>query len=153
MEYARQASDPSIRPLLILFPDNDFLTLNLTKSWQISAPAYTGLPRPPGPPPVANGYLWASYDSLYLYGGEFSDDPIMSPVPFSLWQYQIEMAQWSEHNDPTTSAGVNAPATGSTVNRAAEGAGFSVAALGRGWYFGGHEDRELDFKRMPTMKK
>ncbi len=58
------------------------------------------------------GSLWSSYDTLWLYGGEFSDNPSMSPLPVS--------------NQP--------------VQRAAEGAGLSVPELGKSWYFGGHLD-------------
>ncbi|KAF2753639.1 hypothetical protein EJ05DRAFT_541666 [Pseudovirgaria hyperparasitica] len=120
--------------------NNYFLSLDLTKTWQISDPALTGYPQPSGPPPVSNGFLWNSHDSLYLYGGEFSDTPITSPVPFSTWEYDIKAGNWVEHEDPKTSAGKNAEPEGQSVQRAAEGAGAGVAALGRGWYFGGHLD-------------
>jgi hypothetical protein len=100
----------------------------------------TGLAQPSGPPPVANGYLWNSYDSLYLYGGEYSDNPQGTPEAFSLWEYNIASASWTEHQNPTTSGGTNSVAAGAPIQRAAEGAGFSLASLGRGWYFGGHID-------------
>ncbi|OAP59005.1 hypothetical protein AYL99_06302 [Fonsecaea erecta] len=125
--------------------NNDFLTLDLTKSWQISSPSLTGLPVPSGPPAVSLGYLWNSYDALYLYGGEFSDTPIASPVPFSLWAYDISSSTWSESSNPQTSAGQNSEPAGQPVQRAAEGAGVSVPNLGRGYYFGGH----LDFLTTP----
>ncbi|KAI7541876.1 kelch repeat protein [Hortaea werneckii] len=112
--------------------NNDFLTLDLTRTWQIAQPS--------GPPPVALGYLWNSYDSLYLYGGEFSDSPAQSPDAFSLWEYQLDEHRWVEHDNPTTSSGENAPSDGVAVQRAAEGAGVSVPSLGRGFYFGGHQD-------------
>ncbi|KAI6803544.1 kelch repeat protein [Hortaea werneckii] len=120
--------------------NNDFLTVDLTRTWQIAQPSLSGLPQPSGPPPVALGYLWNSYDSLYLYGGEFSDTPVQSPDAFSLWEYQINEQRWVEHDDPTTSSGGNAPSDGVAVQRAAEGAGVSVPSLGRGFYFGGHQD-------------
>ncbi|KAF2420757.1 hypothetical protein EJ08DRAFT_598111 [Tothia fuscella] len=120
--------------------NNDFLTLDLTKTWQISSPAMSGLPQPSGPPPVSNGYLWSSYDALYLYGGEYSDKPQGTPDAFSLWEYDIKGSKWKEHKDPKTSAGKNSEAAGQSIQRAAEGAGFSLPALGRGWYFGGHLD-------------
>ncbi|KAI6867373.1 kelch repeat protein [Hortaea werneckii] len=120
--------------------NNDFLTLDLTKTWQIANPSLSGLPQPSGPPPVALGYLWNSYESLYLYGGEFSDSPAQSPDAFSLWEYQIDEQRWVEHDNPTTSSGENAPSDGDAVQRAAEGAGVSVPSLGRGFYFGGHQD-------------
>lgn len=119
---------------------NDFLTLDLTQSWQISAPSLTGLPQPDGPPAVSLGQLWASYDSLWLYGGEFSDSPIVQPSNNSVWEYNIGSKQWIEHADPKTSAGKNAEDAGQSVQRAAEGAGVTVPTLGRGFYFAGHLD-------------
>ncbi|GAB7360883.1 hypothetical protein MBLNU230_g0869t1 [Neophaeotheca triangularis] len=120
--------------------NNNFLTLDLTRTWQISTPALEGLPQPSGPPAVALGYLWNSRDSLYLYGGQFSWQPPRSPTPFSLWEYSIPNEEWIEHSDPTTSEGESAPSGGDDVQRSAEGAGVTVSALGRGFYFGGHLD-------------
>jgi len=120
--------------------DNDFLSLDLTKSWEISSPTLQGLAQPSGPPPVSNGYLWNSYDTLYLYGGEFSDQPATSPVPFSTWSYNILSSSWQEHTNPIDSPGVNSDGGNLPVQRAAEGAGASIPSLGRGYYFGGHLD-------------
>lgn len=121
--------------------NNDLLTLDLTKSWQISSPALTGLPRPPsGVPQVSLGALWGSPSSLWLYGGMVSDKPTKSPPSNSVWEYNIVSKQWVEHKDPKTSKGDNADGNGDSVQRAAEGAPFSVASLGRAWYFGGHLD-------------
>ncbi|MCJ1254015.1 hypothetical protein MMC24_001829 [Lignoscripta atroalba] len=120
--------------------NNDLLALPLTETWQISSPTLKGLPKPSGPPPVANGYLWNSYDSLFLYGGEYSDKPATSPVPYALWQYDIASSSWKEHGNPQTSAGTNSEPENQPVQHAAEGAGISVPQLGRGWYFGGHLD-------------
>ncbi|KAK5958029.1 hypothetical protein OHC33_001219 [Knufia fluminis] len=113
--------------------NNDFLSLDLTKSWQIGSPSLTGLPTPSGPPAVSLGQLWSSTDDLYLYGGQFSDAPATSPVPFSLWSYDIAGSKWNEHQNPTFE-------DGTPVQRASEGAGISVPSLGRGFYFGGHLD-------------
>jgi hypothetical protein len=125
---------------LMKFSDNDFLTLDLTKTWDISSPSISGLPQPSGPPPVALGYLWHSYESLFLYGGMFSDNPSTSPLPVSTWEYNIKSSQWSEHSNPQTSAGNNSDGGNTPVQRAAEGAGLSVPELGKSWYFGGHLD-------------
>ncbi|KAJ9611097.1 hypothetical protein H2200_004280 [Cladophialophora chaetospira] len=125
--------------------NNDFLAIDLTKSWQISSPSMTGLPVPSGPPAVSLGYLWNSYDALYLYGGEFSDTPVTSPMPFSTWSYDISSSSWSESSDPQTSSGDNSEPANQPVQRAAEGAGVSVPSQGRGFYFGGH----LDFLTTP----
>ena len=120
--------------------DNDFLSIDLTKTWQIAAPSLNGLPQPSGPPNVSLGSLWNSHESLYLYGGEFSWKPVVSPTAFSLWEYEIANGQWLEHSSPSTSAGSNSESGDQLVQRAAEGAGVSVPALGRAWYFGGHQD-------------
>ncbi|GAM85590.1 hypothetical protein ANO11243_035970 [Dothideomycetidae sp. 11243] len=120
--------------------DNDFLTLDLTSNWSISAPPLVGLPQPSGPPSVALGSLWNSYDSLYLYGGEFSSNPAVTPTAVSLWEYQISSSKWVEHQNPITSAGQYSTDAGIAVGRTAEGAGIAVPALGRAWYFGGHQD-------------
>ncbi len=120
--------------------DNDFLTLDLTKTWDRTLPSLTGLPQPSGPPAVALGALWHTYDSLFLYGGEFSDNPATSPVPVSTWEYSINSATWTEFSNPETSAGNNSDGGNQPVQRSAEGAGLSVPELGRSWYFGGHLD-------------
>ena len=120
--------------------NNDFLTIDVTKSWDISSPVIAGLPEPSGPPPVSNGYLWNTYDTLYLYGGEYSSDPITTPSPYSLWQYDIASSAWTETQNPQTSAGNNSDGGNQPVLASAEGAGVSVPELGRGFYFGGHQD-------------
>lgn len=112
----------------------------MTQSWQISKPSLTGLPIPSGPPAVSLGTLWGSPSSLWLYGGQFSDKPIVKPGPNSVWEYNIGNKQWNEHKSPKTSAGVSSSGDGQDVQRSAEGAGISVASLGRGWFFGGHLD-------------
>lgn len=120
--------------------NNDFLSLPLSESWGISSPKLKGLPRPVGPPPVSNGYLWHSYDALYLYGGEYSDAPFEDFGPFTLWEYDIKSSSWIEHASPKTSAGNTSAGENQPVQRVGEGAGITVPELGRGWYFGGHYD-------------
>ncbi|RYP62504.1 hypothetical protein DL771_009712 [Monosporascus sp. 5C6A] len=119
---------------------NDFLTLDLTESWDIVSPALTGLPRPDGPPAVSLGYLWNDYNRLFLYGGQFSDDPPRTPEPVSTWVYDISSSTWTEFEDPRTSAGNYSAPAGERVQRSSEGAGVSVPELGVSWYFGGHLD-------------
>lgn len=124
---------------------NDFVTLDLTKTWQAGQPPFKGLPQPSGPPAVALGYLWNSLDSLFLYGGEFEKNPgspypAVTIPPFSTWEYDIASSSWIEHSNPVTSQGTSAPDAGVSVERAAEGAGVNVPSLGRGFYFGGHLD-------------
>ena len=120
--------------------NNNFLYLPLNDSFTIASPTLKGMPQPSGPPPVANGYLWNSYDSLFLYGGEFSDKPATSPVPYAMWEYDIKAGSWKKHDSPKTSDGTNSDPGNQPVMQAAEGAGISVPELGRGWYFGGHLD-------------
>lgn len=119
---------------------NDFFTVDLSKSWDISSPVVKGLPQPSGPPAVANGYLWNSYDSLFLYGGIFQDTPAVEPGPYSLWEYQIKDSKWVEHKSPKTSAGNNSEDANQPVQSAGEGAGISIPELGRGYFFAGHLD-------------
>lgn len=119
---------------------NDFFTVDLSKSWDISAPSISGLPQPSGPPAVANGYLWNSYDSLFLYGGIVQDTPPAVPDPYSLWEYQIKSGKWVEHSNPKTSNGNNSDGGNQPVLQAGEGAGVSIPELGRGYFFGGHYD-------------
>ncbi|KAL8640793.1 MAG: hypothetical protein Q9228_002332 [Teloschistes exilis] len=119
---------------------NDFFTVDLTKSWDISAPVVSGLPQPSGPPAVANGFLWNSYDSLYLYGGIVSDSPAAVPDPYSLWEYQIKNAKWVEHQNPKTSNGNSSDGGNQPVLQTGEGAGISIPELGRGYFFAGHLD-------------
>ena len=120
--------------------NNNFLALDITKQWEISSPALTGLAQPSGPPAVANAFLWNSYTSLFLYGGEYSDSPVALPAANSLWEYDISSSSWIQHKNPQTSAGTNSDEGGQPVQEAAEGAGVTVPGLGRGFYFGGHQD-------------
>ncbi|KAI1759572.1 hypothetical protein GGR53DRAFT_527126 [Hypoxylon sp. FL1150] len=120
--------------------NNDFISLDLTKSWDISSPALTGLAQPSGPPAVSLGYLWNDLDRLYLYGGEVSDNPVTDPPQVSTWMYDVASSTWTEYQNPTTSAGNVSDPAGAAVQRAAEGAGISVPELGVSWYFGGHLD-------------
>jgi hypothetical protein len=123
--------------------NNNFLTLDLTRTWNIAKPSLTKLPQPSGssaPPAVALGYLWSSHESLFLYGGQFSWKPAESPTAFSTWEYSMASEEWIEHSNPQTSKGESAPSDGDSVQRASEGAGVNVPSLGRGFYFGGHLD-------------
>ena len=120
--------------------NNDFITIDVTKSWDISAPSIVGLPQPSGPPPVANGYLWNSYDSLFLYGGEYSSQPTTTPQAYSMWEYNIKGSSWTEHQNPKSSNGNNSDGGNQPVLGSAEGAGIAVPELGRGFFFAGHED-------------
>ena len=119
---------------------NDFFSVDLTKSWTIGSPSISGLPQPSGPPAVANGYLWNSYDSLFLYGGIYSDTPEADPQPYSLWEYQLKSSSWVEHSNPKTSNGNNSEGGNQPVQQAGEGAGISIPELGRGYFFAGHLD-------------
>ncbi|KAL8829926.1 MAG: hypothetical protein Q9170_005969 [Blastenia crenularia] len=119
---------------------NDFFTVDLTKSWNVTAPSVNGLAQPSGPPTVANGFLWNSYDSLFLYGGIVSDTPPAIPDPYSLWEYQIKPGKWVEHSNPKTSKGNNSDGGNQPVLQSGEGAGISIPELGRGYYFAGHFD-------------
>ena len=120
--------------------NNNFSSIDVSKTWKISSPTIKSLDQPSGPPPVANGFLWHSYDSLFLYGGEYSDHPVTSPSPYALWEYSIASSKWIQHQNPKTSGGKNSDGGNQPVQNAAEGAGISVPSIGRGFYFGGHLD-------------
>lgn len=126
--------------IFVPLPDNNFLTLDLTKSWDTKTPILNGLPQPSGPPKVAMGYLWNDYNNLYLYGGQFADNPFVEPSRSSVWKYSVRGASWTENQKPETSSGNNSEPGGVPVQRSAEGAGLSVPELGLSWYFGGHLD-------------
>ena len=117
---------------------NDFLTLDATKTWQVTTPQLNPLPQPSGPPSVASGTLWHSLTTLFLYGGEYQDTPAVSPSPFALWSYDIPSQSWSQHSSPSSLPGNNSDGGKHPVQNAAEGAGISVPSLGRAYYFGGH---------------
>lgn len=119
---------------------NDFLSMDVTKDFDISDPPQKGLPQPSGIPATSNGFLWHSYDTLFLYGGEVSDSPRAYPPDYSLWAYDIKNSKWIEHRNPKTSAGNNSEDGGQPVQRSGEGAGVNVPELGRGYYFAGHLD-------------
>ncbi|ROW07024.1 hypothetical protein VPNG_06629 [Cytospora leucostoma] len=120
--------------------NNDLITLDLTSTWDTSSPSLIGLTQPSGPPAVALGTLWHDYNNVYLYGGEFADNPYVEPAAVSTWQYSVSDGTWTEYSNPKTSSGNNSDGGGVAVQRAAEGAGVSVPELGLSWYFGGHLD-------------
>lgn len=128
------SGDQSFTMAILIVLDNNFVTVDLNTGWQISSPSIESQPQPSGPPPVANGFLWNSQDTLYLYGGQFSDNPEASPVPYSMWSYNIPSSEWQESESPRTVDDV-------PVERSSEGSGVNLPSLGRGLYFGGHVDR------------
>lgn len=119
---------------------NDFISIDLSKTWQTGGPPLKALTAASNVPPVALGYLWNSVESLWLYGGEYSWKPPVTPAPFATWEYNIAKGEWIEHSNPKTSAGLSAPDSGVAVQRSAEGAGVNIPTLGRGFYMGGHLD-------------
>jgi len=116
--------------------DNYFLTLDLSKPFNISSPPITGLntsPLPPlGPPAISLGALWSSSDGSYLYqfAGECSDTPATTPAIELLWKYDIRNQSWA-----------SVAPQGDTIQRPAEGASCVIpAGNGVGVYVGGHLD-------------
>ena len=51
------------------------------------------------------GYLWNDYNNLYLYGGQFADNPFAEPSRSSVWRYSVRGASWTEDENPKTSSG------------------------------------------------
>ncbi|KAL8280709.1 hypothetical protein RQP46_007032 [Phenoliferia psychrophenolica] len=118
---------------------NALVALDLSTNWPTGTPAISLVTADTGntssPPAVALGALWASSDgnSLYQYGGEFSDTPDVAPPVQAIWRYSIQNKTW----------GI-VPTTGDTITRAAEGSTAVVPSGGTsdnmGYYFSGHED-------------
>ena len=88
-------------------------------------------------PSRAVGTLWPSADgsTLYQYGGQFSDSPVVPSVPAQeVFAYDIEQGEWS-----------TVETNGEVVGRTAEGSATIVPGLGQGgdsvgFYFSGHQD-------------
>jgi hypothetical protein len=89
------------------------------------------------PDAVFFSFLWNDGKTLYLYGGEYSDDPVVTPDPFNLWAYDIAGESWSNVASKTS---VSSDSGSTSIQRAAEGAGASIPNRGLMYYFGGHED-------------
>jgi hypothetical protein len=117
---------------------NNFITIDLRKTWSVARPAFSSLPHPVGPPAVASGYLWSSYDSIFQYGGQYSGAE--TPAAFRLWDYGIKSKAWAEHAQPLSTGGNNSEPANVAIQRIANGAGVSISAQGRGYYFGGYID-------------
>ncbi|KAI8447109.1 hypothetical protein BY996DRAFT_4593888 [Phakopsora pachyrhizi] len=119
---------------------NALLSLDLSKPWNTGSPSLSlirpdsGDPR--SPPAVSLGALWSSADGqkLYLWGGQFSDNPTVTPGPMNMFEYDTRSGAWS-----TLST------SGDSVLRPSEGAGAVVPGIGTNsnsmaYYFGGHLD-------------
>lgn len=119
---------------------NALLSLDLTSSWNAGSPALSLVEKdnsnPYSPPAVALGALWPSLDGqlLYLWGGQFADNPAVSPGPMNTFVYNVTARSWKAINT-----------TGDPVLRPSEGASALVPAIGTNgapmaYYFGGHLD-------------
>ncbi|KAH9471756.1 hypothetical protein MJO28_002401 [Puccinia striiformis f. sp. tritici] len=119
---------------------NALLSLDLSTSWNAGSPALSLVEKdngnPYSPPAVSLGALWSSADGqqLYLWGGQFADNPAVNPGPMNTFAYNIATRSWKSINT-----------TGDTVLRPSEGASALVPAIGSNgapmaYYFGGHLD-------------
>lgn len=119
---------------------NALLALDLTRSWNAGSPSLTLVLKdngnPYSPPAVSLGALWSSADGskLYLWGGQFADNPYVSPGPMNTFEYNLLSNSWRSINT-----------LGDSVLRTSEGAAAIVPDLGSNgspaaFYFGGHLD-------------
>ncbi|KAA1135319.1 hypothetical protein PGTUg99_009622 [Puccinia graminis f. sp. tritici] len=119
---------------------NALLSLDLSTSWNAGSPALSLVEKdnsnPYSPPAVSLGALWASADGqqLYLWGGQFADNPAVNPGPMNTYLYSIPNRSWKSINT-----------TGDSVLRPSEGASALVPGIGSNgspmaYYFGGHLD-------------
>lgn len=126
---------------------NALLSLDLTKPWNAGSPALNLIIKdslnPYSPPAVSLGSLWSSNDgqSLYQWGGQFADNPYISPGPSNTFKFDTQSLTWNQINNTM----------GDQVLRASEGASALVPNLGSNsnhlaYYFGGH----LDWASVPN---
>lgn len=121
---------------------NALLSLDLSTGWNAGAPPLTLVSPDSGdpynPPAVALGALWAGGqggNTLYQYGGQFSDSPYVTPGSSGVVEYDIGSGSWS---NATTQNGYD-------IVRVSEGAtavspGLGTGGSGIAWYFSGHID-------------
>ncbi|GAA5864212.1 hypothetical protein JCM8547_001294 [Rhodosporidiobolus lusitaniae] len=119
---------------------NALVSMSLDEDWQTGAPPLKLVQADNGnyssPPAVTLGALWASADgnTLYQYGGSFSDSPSVDPPLEHIYAYSIEDDAWSVVDT-----------TGDTIGRVAEGQPAIVQGQGTngenvGYYSHGHQD-------------
>ncbi|GAA5836726.1 hypothetical protein JCM3766R1_007002 [Sporobolomyces carnicolor] len=120
---------------------NALVSIDLSTDWQAGTPPLTLVEAATTnytyPPAVSLGTLWPSADgsTLYQYGGQFSDSPVVPSVPAQeVFAYDIEQGEWS-----------TVETNGEVVGRTAEGSATIVPGLGQGgdnvgFYFSGHQD-------------
>lgn len=125
--------------------DDYFLSLDLSKPFNISSPPIKGLDisgQPPlDPPAVSQGALWPSSDGKYLYqfGGESSNNSVTLPSTELVWKYTIKNQSWS-----------SVTPKGDSIQRPAEGASCAIPmGRGMGVYVGG----VLDAYTVPEWSK
>ena len=105
---------------------NALLSLDLDQNFPAGAPRFnlvqsdTGNPQ--SPPAVSLAALWASHDgqTLYSYGGEFSDTPSVTPVSSPVYAYNVPSKKWSAVTN----------LKGDAIQRSAEGATAFAPGLG-----------------------
>ncbi|MBW0553315.1 hypothetical protein O181_093030 [Austropuccinia psidii MF-1] len=123
---------------------NALLSLDLSISWNAGSPALSLIQKdnsnPYSPPSVSLGALWSNdqSQSLYLYGGQFSDNPTVLPGPSNVFQFDLKSKSWKSINSTNTS-------NDQPVQRVSEGASALVPNMGSNqnplaFYFGGHLD-------------
>ncbi|GAA5946615.1 hypothetical protein JCM3765_000319 [Sporobolomyces pararoseus] len=120
---------------------NALVGIDLSEDWPTGTPKISlveaATSNYTSPPAVSLGTLWPSSDgsTLYQYGGQFSDSPVVPSVPAQqIFAYEIEKGEWS-----------TIETKGDVVGRTAEGSAAIVPGSGEGgdnvgYYFSGHQD-------------
>ncbi|GAA6007118.1 hypothetical protein JCM10207_001514 [Rhodosporidiobolus poonsookiae] len=119
---------------------NALVSLPLDQDWQSGTPPLTLVQADSGnyssPPAVTLGALWASADgnTLYQYGGSFSDSPSVDPPVNHIWSYDIQGGSWNQ-----------VETNGDNFGNVAEGQPTIVPGQGEngenvGYYSHGHQD-------------
>ncbi|GAA5922899.1 hypothetical protein JCM1841_003775 [Sporobolomyces salmonicolor] len=119
---------------------NALVAIALDQDWPTGTPNIRLVQEDNGnysyPPAVALGALWTSANgqTLYQYGGQFSDSPTVPPPAENVFAYDIPSNSWSV-----------VQTNGVRVGRVAEGCPAIVPAQGTdgdnvGYYFSGHQD-------------
>ncbi|GAA5880857.1 hypothetical protein JCM1840_003301 [Sporobolomyces johnsonii] len=119
---------------------NALVAIGLDQDWPTGTPDISLVQGDNGnytyPPAVALGALWSSADgqTLYQYGGQFSDSPTVPPPAENVFAYDIPSNSWSI-----------VQTSGDRVGRVAEGCPTIVPSQGTdgdnvGYYFSGHQD-------------
>lgn len=79
--------------------DNNFLTLSLSNDWGIGSPPLKGLPRPDGPPAVANGFVFLLLPPFHpIYSTKYTNIVTVTAISGIITKTSTSMAAYSPTN-------------------------------------------------------